>query len=147
MYKNFKKIDEKKNRLLTGTRSALREQVVFLGVFIFVLVLLAPAISGFISLNSLVLRITLSAVFFHFLYLTLMTFLFYLELYRYTFLSSLTFFVVNLVSSLIIGLLGNQEICGLSYLLGGIAASAASFLFLISSLKKIDSRIYAQYSS
>ena len=143
----YRKIKQKKERLLSGTRSALKEQVVFLGVFIFVLVLLAPVINSLIPLNSLVLRITLTAVFFHFLYLTLMTFLFYLELYRFTFLSSLIFFLVNLISSFVIGLTGNQDLCGLSYLLGGIAASFTSFILLIISLKKIDNNIFAKYST
>ena len=69
----IRKIHEKKARLFKRAGIALREQSVFEGIFILILVMIAPTIGMY---HTLILQMTLIAVFFHFLYLSLMTFLF-----------------------------------------------------------------------
>jgi uncharacterized membrane protein len=128
---------------------SLKEQSVFQGLLTVLLILLAPALSRALfadTVDLMVFRLTLGAVFFHFLYLTLMTFLFYLELYRQAFFSSLAFFVVNAAAAAATLLAGDMSLSGLSYLLGGVAGSAVAAESLFSRIRSIDRTIYARYS-
>ena len=75
-----------------------------------------------------------------------MTFMFYMELYWQSALTSFIFFMVNLSYSLSMELLGYATIPGLSYLYGGIAASCVSLIILLTTVKTIDQRIFANYN-
>ena len=89
-------------------------------------------------MNVPALQVTLGAVFFHSLFLSLLIFLFYLEMYGTAALAALTFFGVNLGASLGIALLGSTRLLGTSYLAGGIAGDFAAAIFLLRSLRRFD---------
>jgi uncharacterized membrane protein len=140
---------EQKARLRTEMRTSLGEQSLFQGVLTAFLLLIAPALCAALfadSVNSGILRLTLTAVFFHLLFLTTLTLLFYLEMYARAFLASVLFFAVNLAGSVLtVRLSGN--LFGLSYLIAGCTASMAAMVFLHQDLKRIERLIYARYSS
>ncbi len=137
----YSRIQKKKYNLIKETKKNLYEQSFFQGVVTLSLIILSPILSGTLFSNLVavsVLQITLTAVFFHLFFLTLLNFLFYLELYYYSFISVLVFFIVNLIISVITAVYGGSLIPGLSYLSGGVAGSAVSMIFLYSSMKKLD---------
>jgi uncharacterized membrane protein len=142
-------IMEQKSRLLAEMRTSLGEQSLFQGVLTAFLLLAAPALSAALfggGVDGAILRLTLAAVFFHLLFLTALTLLFYLEMYSRAFLSSLLFFGVNLAGSVMIARWGSG-LFGLSYLAAGCAASLTAILGLRRSLTRIDRLIYARYSA
>jgi hypothetical protein len=96
------------------------------------------------ALDVPVLRLTLGAVFFHALFLTLMIFLFYFELYAQSVAAVLVFFGVNVAASLGIGILGDVRLLGLSYLAGGAAGSAAAGVMLSMAVRRIDRTLFAR---
>ena len=77
----------------------------------------------------------------------LMTFLFYFEMYREAFLSSLTLFLVNFAAACITVLTESTYLSGLSYLLSCFIASAVAAVFLFSAARAIDRKVYARYSA
>ncbi len=142
-------IQEKKRAMTGSLWAGLREQSILQLICTTVLILLAPDIGRALfgaSMNIPVLRITLAAVFFHSLFLSLMIFLFYLELYGRASLSALVFFAVNLGASLVVGWLGNPGLLGASYLAGGAAGSLAAAIFLSRSLRAIDRTLFVRAS-
>ncbi len=144
----FIRIQEKKYALIRQIKEGLFEQSVFQGILTLVLFLLVPVLTNRVfqgSISTLIMRTTLVAVLLHFIFLTLMTFLFYLELYREASLASFTFFSVNLMGSLVTARYGISSFCGLSYLAGGLAASVVAYLILLAQVRNIDRRIYSQY--
>ena len=143
------RIRENKYAVVQQLRRSLREQSVFQGILILVLILLAPTLARALfagGMDVTVFRLTLAAVFFHFLFMTLMTFLFYLELYAQACLASLVFFLVNAAATAIMVLTGGTGVAGLSYLLGGAAGCAAAARLLFSRVRTVDRTIYVRYS-
>ena len=146
----YSTIQKNKYALIHQMKKGLVEQGVFQGLLTLVLVLLAPVIIDSLlssSIDPLVLRMVLLAVLCHFSYLTLMTFLFYLQLYKEAAFSSLCFFLINTLASLGTTVLGNPRLCGVSYLAAGAAASVLALIFIFSKVRDIDRRIFARYSS
>jgi uncharacterized membrane protein len=138
-----------KVRLQVEMRTSLREQSLFQGVLTVFLLLVAPALASTLfqnAVDSTILRTTLAAVFFHLLFLTALTLLFYLEMYAQAFLASVVFFALNLVGSILIARWGGGWF-GLSYLVAGAAASLSAILSLQRGLRRIDRLIYARYSA
>jgi uncharacterized membrane protein len=146
----YARIQEKKYALIAQMKKGLWEQSVFQGVLTLIFILLAPTVSTILfagSMDMTIFRITLAAVFMHFLYLTLMTYLFYFEMYREAFLSSLTLFLVNFAAAYITVLAESTYLSGLSYLLSCSIASAVAAVFLFSAARAIDRTVYARYSA
>ena len=88
-------IQRRKYRLISRAMKAVLEQSIFQGLVSAGLILAAPLLvtsffRGGVALS--VLQLTLAAVFFHLLFLTFLNFLFYLEMYRRAFYSTLVFF-------------------------------------------------------
>ncbi len=142
-------IQEKKIFLIDKFKQSLQDQSLFQGLFTFLLILIAPAInktlfSGSVDLS--ILRISFLAVFFHFIYLTFMTFMFYMELYPQAAFTSFIFFFVNISYSVSMEILGYQNLPGLSYLLGAFTASVIALIFLVKTVKKIDQKIFSNYN-
>ncbi len=140
---------EQKVRLQAEMRTCLTEQSLFQGVLTVFLLLAAPALTAALfqnAVDSSILRVTLTAVFFHLLFLTALTLLFYLEMYAQAFLASLVFFCLNLALSVLTARFGGG-LFGLSYLISGCAASLTAILYLRLALGRIDRLIYARYSS
>ena len=145
----WQRIQEKKDAMIRSLSAGLREQSLLQLICTAVLVLLAPIIGRALfgsSVSIPALRITLAAVFFHSLFLSLMIFLFYLELYGRAFLAVFVFFAVNLAASLATAWLGNLDLLGLSYLLGGGAGCLAAGIFLARSIKRIDRTLFIRAS-
>jgi uncharacterized membrane protein len=143
------RIQEKKQAMIRSLSTGLREQSLLQLICTAVLVLLAPIIGRGLfgsSVSIPALRITLAAVFFHSLFLSLMIFLFYLELYGRAFLAVFVFFAVNLAASAATAWLGNTDLLGLSYLLGGAAGCSAAGVFLARSIKRIDRTLFIRAS-
>ncbi len=92
------------------------------------------------------LRVTLAAVFFHSLFLSLEIFLFYLELYGRASLAALVFFAVNLGASVAVGRIGGPDLLGASYLVGGAVGSLAAAIFLSRALRTIDRTLFIRAS-
>lgn len=142
-------IQERKRSMARSLWAGLREQSLLQLICTVVLIVLAPQVGGALfgpTLRIPVLRITLAAVFFHSLFLSLMIFLFYLELYGRASLAALVFFVVNLASSLVLGWIGGPDLLGASYLAGGAAGSLAAAIFLSRSLRTIDRTLFIRSS-
>ncbi|NOY07652.1 MAG: exopolysaccharide Pel transporter PelG [Spirochaetes bacterium] len=140
----------KKYAMVNSIKNGLREQGLFQGILTFAFILLSGEISrllfhGLLSVSTL--RIVLGGVFFHFMLLTLLIYLFYLELYRYAFFSSIMFFGVNLLLSLLIAFTKSYNLLGVSYLLGGLAASVFAAVLLLRSARYADRDLYARQSA
>ena len=142
-------IQEKKIFLIDRFKKGLQDQSLFQGIFTFFLILIAPVIGEVLfngSVDISILRISFLAVFFHFIYLTFMTFMFYMELYPQAALTSFIFFFINISYSVCMEIFGCRNIPGLSYLLGAFTAAAISLIFLLKTVKKIDQRIFSNYN-
>ncbi|MBN2049192.1 MAG: exopolysaccharide Pel transporter PelG, partial [Spirochaetales bacterium] len=141
----FTDIQRRKYRLISRANRGIREQCIFQGLITTGLILAAPRLQiallgGIVSLS--VMGITLAAVFFHLTCLTLVNFLFYLEMYRRAFYATLTFAVVNTVVSLLSSLSSVTTLAGLGYLAGGIAGSAVAFIAFRASIRKMDRLVF-----
>ena len=146
----YTRIQEKKYALIGHMKKGLIELTVFQGGLTLVLILLARTVTTSLfagSVDPLILRVVLLAVLFHFLCMTLMTFLYYLELYWEAAVTSAAFFLLNLLCSLAIAAAGDPRFYGLSYLVGGAAACVIAALFIFTKVKDIDRRIFSRYSS
>jgi len=116
----------------------------FQGVITFGLIILSSVINTRLlggQSSVLTIRLVLIGVFFHLLFLTLFTFLFYLEKYKEAFFSQICFFSVNLSGTLYFASL-STPIYGAGYLLAGILTSILAWFFLSRGLKTIDRRIF-----
>jgi uncharacterized membrane protein len=136
-----------KQKMIRTMNAGIREQSILQGICSLTLIILAPVIGRVLFGNSVdvsALRLTLAAVFFHALFLTLMIFLFYFELYAQSVAAVLVFFCVNAAASLGIGMLGGARFLGLSYLVGGIAGSAVAGVLLSLSVRRIDRTLFAR---
>jgi uncharacterized membrane protein len=145
----LKQILEKKYQLLRNMKTSLREQTIFQAILTIVLLLLAPYISQFIfqnTLNIAILRITFSAIFSHFLFLTLMIFLFYLQLYKYAFFSAFLYLLLNLLLSFVTVYNKTTFLPGMSYLISSLLACTLAGVLLSSGTKQIERRMYSLYS-
>ncbi len=143
-------IQKKKYDMIKSIRYGLREQAIFQGMFTIVIWLLAKGISveffgGHFAVG--VFRVVLIGVFFHFMLLTLIIYLFYLEYYIYAFISSLVFFGVNFGFSLVIVFNRSLPLLGYSYLLGGFLASVTALGFLLYSVRYVERDLYARQIS
>jgi uncharacterized membrane protein len=144
-----RRIQEKKYTMIRAMYAGLREQALLQFICTAATVLLAPAVAAKLlggGTNIAILRVTLAAVFFHSLFLSLMIFCFYFELYSRAFVSTSVFFGVNLLSSLYLAWSGRGDLAGASYLLGGIAGSVTAALFLARSSARIDKILYVKSS-
>jgi uncharacterized membrane protein len=142
----FREIQKKKYRMLRELRTGLREQTLFQAVVSAVFLILAPALSRALFAGSLdlnVLRLTLLAVFAQLVFLTLVTFLFYFELYRESFRACLLFFLVNLAGSLAT-VAGGRAFYGASHLAGAAAGALAAAVTLFGAAPKADRRIFSR---
>ncbi len=145
----YKTIQERKYKLIARMKQGVREQSIFQGVMTVVFLISAPVISESLfggTLDAHILRLTLVAVFFQLLFLTLMTLLFYFELYRYTALSAFIYFLVNLSGSLLTLLAPGQAFFGVSYVAAGVIASFTAGAFLFSASKSFDRLILGRYT-
>ncbi|MBA7468965.1 MAG: hypothetical protein GH155_02735 [Spirochaeta sp.] len=145
----YKTIQERKYKLIARMKEGVREQSIFQGVMTVVFMLIAPVISESLfggSLDAGILRLTLAAVFFQLLFLTLMTLLFYFELYRATALSAFIYFLVNLSGSLLSLLVPGLALFGVSYLAAGVSASFAAGAFLFSASGSFERLILGRYA-
>lgn len=141
----FQKIQEKKGAMIRSLGQSLRGQGLLQMIVSVVLILaaqrLGPALFGQ-GVNVQALRVTLAAVFFHSLFLSLLIFLFYLEMYGRAVIATLVFFSVNLAASVGIALLGDVRLLGASYLLGGVVGTIVAGLFLARSLSRFDHTLF-----
>ncbi len=141
----WQRIQEKKQAMIRSLSAGLREQSLLQLICSAALILVAPIVGKALfgpSVSIPALRITLAAVFFHSLFLSLMIFLFYFELYGRALLSTFVFFGVNLAASAATAWLGATELLGLSYLIGGAAGCLAAALLLSRSIKRIDRTLF-----
>jgi len=140
-------IQSRKYAMIRRLRTGLREQALFQGVASGAFLILAPAILRLFfpgTVELLVLRVTLLAVYFQLLFLVLMTILFYFEQYREAFLGALVFCGVNLAAALATVLVPEIPL-GSSYLAAGAAATVVSAVFVFTSIRKADRLIYSRF--
>jgi uncharacterized membrane protein len=146
----YHKLQMIKYKLIANLKTGLREQCLFQGIFTVTLILIAPMLVmadteeylvGGIE-NIAVFRITLGATFFHLIFLTIIIFLFYLQRFRLAFFSTLCFFMINFCGALLIVMLGNDSILGISYLAAGILSCVLGGVFLFSSAQRIDNAVF-----
>ena len=145
----YKTIQERKYKLIAMMKEGVREQSIFQGVMTVVFLIIAPVISESLfggALDAHILRLTLVAVFFQLLFLTLMTLLFYFELYRSTALSAFIYFLVNLSGSLLTLLVPGRAFFGASYIAAGVSASFAAGAFLFSASRSFERLILGRYT-
>jgi uncharacterized membrane protein len=140
------RIREEKYRLIRTMNKSLYEQSFFQGVITVGLIIMAPLINTSLLNNqsdALTLRIVLVAVYFHLFFLTLLTFLFYIEMYREAAIATVLFFFMNMI--LTITLVSLQfPYYGLGYLIASMSASLLCFIFLRSGVKNLDRRVYGR---
>lgn len=142
-------IQQRKYTLLADMKRGLREQGLFQAVITFALILLAPAVLtlfGVPGVRVTTFRTLLLGVYFHFTFLTLLTFLFYMEFYGKAAAAALIFFLVNLAGSLAAAFAGHPELQGFGYLAAGIIGSAVSYRILDRQGRKLDRLVLARYS-
>ncbi len=142
--RTFTEIQEEKFGLLNTMKNSIREQSLFQGVITLGLIILAGSINkNFLGgLSSLItLRMVLAGVFFHLLFLTLLTFLFYLERYKEAFITQICFFSINFGGTLYFAGI-SSPVYGAGYLLSGVLTSILSGLYLSRAIKTMDRRIF-----
>jgi uncharacterized membrane protein len=145
----WQKIQEKKAVMIRSLGEGLREQSLLQGLVSATLIVFAPAVGGALfgpALDVTVLRVTLGAVFLHSLFLSLMVFLFYLELYDRAFIAALVFFAVNLAVSLALALTVGKHLLGAGYVAGGGAGCLTAWAFLSRSIRRIDRTLFIRAS-
>ena len=148
LFRNRYAVIQKRKYEMIGTmRKSLRDQILFQGVFTIALLLLSPLffpgyqdVDGF----AVTLRLTLLAVFTHLMFLTLLNFLFYMEMYRPATIASLVFLLSNFGISMLDGIPGLSVLPGVSYLISTSAASAVAGYALFQSSKVLDRRLLAR---
>jgi uncharacterized membrane protein len=148
-FEPWQKIQERKYAMIRSLGAGLRGQSVLQGIVSIVLILVAPVLGPAFfgqGVNVPALRITLGAVFFHSLFLSLLIFLFYLEMYGRAALSTLVFFAINMAASMGIALAADSHLLGLSYLAGGITGSLCAGIFLVRALKRFDQILFIRAS-
>ena len=142
--RTYTEIQEGKYKLMNTMHVSIREQSLFQGVLTVEFMILAGSINDYFlgGLSSLqTLRLVLGGVFFHLLFLTLLTFLFYLERYKEAFITQLCFFSVNFGGTLYFASLANP-IYGAGYLFAGFLTSILSWVYLSRAIKTMDRRIF-----
>jgi uncharacterized membrane protein len=125
-------------------RISIKEQSLFQGVITVGLMIIAGSINtSFLGgLSSLLtLRLVLAGVFFHLLFLTLLTFLFYLERYKEAFITQFCFFSVNFGGTLYFASI-SVPAYGAGYLISGVLTSVVSGFYLRRAIKTMDRRIF-----
>jgi len=140
---SYLKIQEKKYHLVRILKKELIEQAHFQGVFTFIFLVLSPWMFDLLlgRLTSLlVLRISLVGVFFNLLLLALVTYLFYFEMYLFSFYACFSFFTINFLLSILTAI-SNLIPYGLSYLIGALLGCVAAGFFLFTRTKRFDRRI------
>ncbi|MBN2659447.1 MAG: exopolysaccharide Pel transporter PelG [Spirochaetales bacterium] len=138
------RITEEKYKVIRITGKSLYEQSFFQGVISFGLIALAPSINRiFLSGQTDVttFRLVLAAAFFHIFYLTVLTFLFYIEMYREAFFSALFFFVVNFTVTAGASVIGFPWF-GIGYLSAAVLSSFLSFFLLKGGVRSLDRRVF-----
>lgn len=144
------RIQECKYALRGGMNRGILEQSLFQGIITLALALVAGRLLPVLGVSATaagVFRVLLIAVYFHFLLLTLITFLLYMELFFAAFLGSLIFFGLNLLGSLAIVVLHFPAANGYSYLVSAVIASAVSYAFADNGARRLDRTILARYST
>jgi uncharacterized membrane protein len=141
----LRNIKQKKYIMLREMKKSLSDQSLFQGVITLSCIIVIPVFVGLFPaiLTPTVMGFTLAGVFFHLLFLTSMNLHFYLEFYRYTYLTSLIFACLNGGGALFLALTGLQGLAGANYLLASVAASVFSLTLLLREGKKIDRYILA----
>ena len=140
-------IQRRKYRMLTTLSSGLTNQTFFQGVITLGLIIMAPLLISRVfqgSTDGGTLRITLSAVFFHLLFITTVNFQFYLELYENALVSCILFFILNTGITLLDFLPGLSIPPGLGYLVSGAAGSVLALVLLFGTAKMLDRRILSR---
>lgn len=146
----YRHIQAKKYAMVNSIKTGLREQGLFQGILTAVFILLSANISKLLfngSLSVPTFQIVLGGVFFHFMLLTLLIYLFYLEFYKYAFYASAVFFGVNLILSFLIAYYRFYNLLGLSYLIGGVTASVTAVFLLMNSARYADKILYVRSST
>jgi uncharacterized membrane protein len=141
----YKNIRIRKDKIVKSIGNGLKEQSLFQGIFTIVLMLIASDISRILTngaINTTIFRITLAAVFFHLIFLTIVVFLFYLQAYKQAFISAFCFFIINLTGSISISIFNVTYLCGTSYLAAAVFVSVLSGCFLYINAKKFDRLVY-----
>ena len=124
----YPSILQRRRRLAEITGISIKEQSLLQGIVSLSVILLA---------GGIIFKITLAAVFFHLLFLTLLNYIFYIEQYRHAFISSVVFCTVNAVLAVITAS-GAVMLPGISYLSGAAAASVTAGLLLKNDISKLD---------
>jgi uncharacterized membrane protein len=145
----YVQIQERKWSLIRGLRRGLGEQTLFQGVLTVSLWLLAPAVLEALSLDRVdpgVFRLTVVAVFFHFLLMTLLTFLYYIESHGEAAVSAALVLVLNiLITFALTLLLPEAGVYSAGYLLSTAAGSALAGFLLARRITTLDRTMYARY--
>lgn len=140
------KIREEKYRLIKTMNKSLYEQSFFQGILSLGLIIMAPSIQKyFLSGLSdvLTLRIVLAGAFFHVFYLTILTFLFYIQMYKQAGITALLFFLINFSVTLVTAM-SSLTFYGMGYLAATIISSLLAFVYLKSGIKIMDRKVYGK---
>jgi polysaccharide biosynthesis protein PelG len=146
----FADIQKRKYSMIEELNTGIKDQSFFQGAITIFLVILAPFIARFMlpaESSSTILQFTLGGVFFHLLFLTLINFLFYIELYHYSFLTTFVFFILNGTGSFFMARSGYLFIPGLSYMLSALISAFMAMVLLIGSIRQIDRLILVRSST
>ncbi len=144
---NLSNIAGSKHSLLKTVKTSITEEALFQGTITFVLIILAPVLKNTLMngvSTVLTLRITLGALFFNLLFLTTLTFLFYIEKYKETFIAALLFFSVNFGVTLY-GVSVNIPYYGAGYLAAGAGGTVCALVFLYRGILTFDQKLFSQF--
>lgn len=146
----FSDIQKRKYMMVDEMNDGFRDQSFFQGAITVFLIVLSPVIARTMlpaSSSAAILQFTLAGVFFHLLFLTAINFLFYIELYHYSFLATFVFFTLNLAGSYFMSTYGYLFVPGVSYLLSGLLAGILAIKLLAGSIRQIDRIILVRIGS
>jgi len=140
----YKVIQRNKYQMISTLSENIRNQSFFQAVFTGILIFTVPFLfshqshgPGFIT----ILQTTLGSVYFHLLFLTLLNFLFYLELYAHACFACAVFFFGNMGITLLDILPGISVMPGVGYGISAFASACISGFFLYKNAKIFDRKV------
>ncbi|MBI9106257.1 MAG: exopolysaccharide Pel transporter PelG [Spirochaetales bacterium] len=117
------------------TLTSIKEQSIMQGTITVIIIIMS---------ENIIMQITLAAVFFHLLLLTLLNYLFYIEQYRHAFYCSAVFFCVNAITALITAASILSLSPGFSYMISAAAASGTAVFLLKRDISTLERHIFTK---
>ncbi|MDY6967242.1 MAG: exopolysaccharide Pel transporter PelG [Spirochaetota bacterium] len=141
---NITTIYRKKNNMIRSLKNGVSQLLLFQGVWTIGLVMNTEnflSFMGYQYIDSTITGILIIAVFFHMTALTFQIYLLYLELRKEALISTIVYFAVNTVLTLVL-ILSHLDLPGISYMIAALFSSLYSINHIVRKIPIIDYIIF-----